>query len=644
MTVRMRRRAARARCQECGSTKISAVCHHCAQPLCSEHRVTALDEQNVPVSQEFTEYGFEKVAAVHCRSCHHIVRGQSWKHLAIASGVAVAGVLSFALSVVLAVLLLIAAAGVGGYWYWDRTRRMESSTTFEPRVPLLPHVDSVEIVESIHGRLTLDGDGRYRVDAAPPCGRLGVTMALGQPDRRRVEIHRGKVAASAPTHDLSYHAGFIALRGPAGLTFAGDRWQKNVLAIRGSLSEHPFLRPEGPSGNGGWNLRFDYSPWIPDPGRNPIPIQLTPTLMHAQDQRTLDLELRWTDFGPDEAPLAVETIDLLRLYRPVEWGVVEHVTGRAVSGSAVTPDGRPAQVVEWRQVPLSEEDLARRRHVFTVRFENKINLADVLTGVVEVKFAGALSGLEGLGLYDPLGVRRAGHPQRTSSTTVAVDFTLALSSIRYQDVRIVPNQQRWPEDSARRERTDFDGVIPDYETVIALTTEMSEDGYYVKEVFENPPRDRGRANTTNRSWDVTGRRYNGVYPVDFHLSLTGEEVNDGEVRAHGGNTTVKLTVQGAFANSEMENRIGREWDRLHELVSDTLARRVLPGKRTRNAHSPPEPEPAEWPTEPAAPAAHGRDVAALRFKLMERLINGEITQDAYDRISRNLDEMDGAGR
>ncbi len=116
-------------------------------------------------------------------------------------------------------------------------------------------------------------------------------------------------------------------------------------------------------------------------------------------------------------------------------------------------------------------------------------------------------------------------------------------------------------------------MVPGDETVIALTNAMSEDGYYVKHVIENPPRSGGRADLVQRYWDIVGRRYEGVYPIDFHIILTGEEVHTGDIRPERGTTKVRIVVKGAYTDNEMDKSINNEWDQLRRLTQETLRRR-----------------------------------------------------------------------
>ena len=71
---------------------------------------------------------------------------------------------------------------------------------------------------------------------------------------------------------------------------------------------------------------------------------------------------------------------------------------------------------------------------------------------------------------------------------------------------------------------------------------------------------------------IAGRRYEGVYPIDFHIILTGEEVHSGDIRPERGTTKVRIVVKGAYTDDEMDIRIGDEWKRLRDLTLETLGR------------------------------------------------------------------------
>lgn len=82
-----------------------------------------------------------------------------------------------------------------------------------------------------------------------------------------------------------------------------------------------------------------------------------------------------------------------------------------------------------------------------------------------------------------------------------------------------------------------------------------------------------------RYWDIAGRRYEGVYPIDFHVILTGEEVHSGDTRPESGTTRVRIVVKGAHTDDEMDTRINDEWKRLRDLTGEILnGPDSIPGK------------------------------------------------------------------
>ena len=173
--------------------------------------------------------------------------------------------------------------------------------------------------------------------------------------------------------------------------------------------------------------------------------------------------------------------------------------------------------------------------------------------------------MDGARLYSSLGQRRDDWRGATIRTRIEADFRLSLASIRYQDVRIVPEREARDDDSNAEEFR----VIPDDQMVIRLTNALSEN-YYVKRVIEHPPRSGGRADHMQRYWDIAGRRYEGVYPIEFHMVLTGEEIHRGGIRAVAGTTKVQIVVQGAYTEDEMKDRIDQEWKELRALTRETL--------------------------------------------------------------------------
>lgn len=206
-----------------------------------------------------------------------------------------------------------------------------------------------------------------------------------------------------------------------------------------------------------------------------------------------------------------------------------------------------------------------------VRFKGKIFSEHELSGRLEATMKPALSGVEGVRMYHALGAGGAVSGTPSVKTRIEAEFTLSLASIRYQAVRVLPERT---EDSYA---TDFPAV-PGDDTIIALTNALANNEFYVKRVTENPPRGGGRADIMHRIWDIVGRNYEGMHPVDFHLILTGEEVHGSNVRPEIGNTKIRTEVHGAYTNDAMRDRIDRVWERIHGVTADTLKGPQPPGR------------------------------------------------------------------
>ncbi len=410
------------------------------------------------------------------------------------------------------------------------------------------------------------------------------------------------------------------------------------IAFRGAVAGHPLFSQVSGRPTGQWAVRLPYGL---DETRKPgsVPVWLVPSLVPASDKRTLELDLHWVALdegrpGEKRRELALDRFELIELVVPTSWGNVERADPPAFIGN---PESAAVRTIQWKQLPPGRQPGSQ---TLTVRFEKQINLHDKLTGSLQALFRGTLSGITDVAMYRPTGAGWLQPPKSNVKMEASVDFELSLSSVRYQDVRVVPNDQKKDED--RRDTDNFSGVIPDHVTVVELTNGLSESGYYVKRVIENQPRRGARADMVNRYWDIAGRRYDGVFPIDFHVTLTGEEEHRGGIRASAGNTEVRLTVQGSYVDQKMEAQVEDEWDQLHEIVDAKL--------RDQAAATPAEtaaPSGAPYTPPPRQPAdsLNGDRATILRERLdaaTDKLLSGAISEDTYRRIEAQIRaELDG---
>lgn len=581
-------RAPRVRCYKCGSSYVSALCHHCWRPGCAKHVLPSPKWAEKVIGREGSGPGLESVRARHCGDCAHARVGAArtmgrWLTVGVVgTGLAAVGFIVVWLNS-LAGLVLLLAGGISGAWAYLRLRRGTVQIRTALPVPLHPKVTDVRLSEQLRGKFTLGSQGDYQTVLEPVEGTISMLLTFGRPDQDRVSRRRKR--SRDRDGEVWFSAGRLVLKGQFGVT-PGEQVGSPVLPLDGDAGDYPVFRAEHAPSSSPWKFERHYE-LRAEPDISSGPFWITPSIVPESDRHALELDIQWVEFGPDEdSPLSLDLIDLLRLEFPVSWGTMQSWDIYQVLSERSRPVSEPLpekrrRSIEWKRLSLAyrespagpeqgRQESQRRagRLTLAIRFDGQIDPGDEISGRLEVTMDGTLSGVEGVGLYTSLGERRGYAGKARIKTRIEADFALSLASIRYQAVRVVPD--RAADDSDRDSYADIFDVIPGDETVIALTNAMSDQGYYVKHVIENPPRSGARADLVQRYWDIEGRRYQGVYPLDFHVILTGEEVHSGGIRPERGTTKVRIVVRGAYTDDEMAARIGEEWEVLRELTMKTL--------------------------------------------------------------------------
>jgi hypothetical protein len=563
----------------------------------------------------------------------------------------VVGVAIAWLSVIATLVLVLVGAGLA-VWSFRELRRGASQALAGKAVPVQPKVDELRILEKLRASINLEPQGHYSPRRRSLVeGELTLAMTFGEADRGRIERWRRKTA-SARGDDTPILAGCIVLDGAVDIK-EGIGLQGRTLALNSNTSDHAVFRAEDPHVSSAWKFTWNYEAAV-STDITSGPVWITPSIVPESDRRALDLEIHWVEPGPDEEPLNPESIDLLQLNFPVAWGKVVQASESAVQGEAAedSPEQYALRSLECRQVTLTEEQSQNRYYRLSIRFEGKIESSDVLSGRLESTMKGTLSGVEGARLFGALGGHRNlpdSASARTSAraaikTRIEVDFELSLNSICYQGVRILPDRKE--EDNVEKYVQEFD-VIPNDHTVIELTNAMSEAGYYVKRVIENPPRSGGRANLVQRYWDIAGRRYEGVYPYDFHLVLIGEEVHSGGVGPEAGKTKVRITVQGAYTNDWMFDRIKQEWTTLRRVTAVTLTglEDRGPGSASNGSFikdpEGPSGRPGGSRTDPTSTGTPSTKLSEFLHKLDCALLDKQITPEQYWEMRERAEKQIG---
>jgi hypothetical protein len=574
-------RAPKTRCYKCGSSAVRALCHHCWRPGCAHHVRPSSGWADWLFGAEGSGPGLKKVRARHCSDCAHVRVGR-WLETGVAGlALMVVGLLAIPASLLAGLCLIVVGAAAVAVAY-ARIRRRSASARADLPVPLHPKVSDVRLVERVQTCITLGAQGDYQTQVGPVEGKLTTTLTFGSHDRDRVDA-RVRKRRLAPNQKGRYLAGCLVPHGRVGIS---ELSEDRVVRLDGDARDIPVFRREDPPASSRHDVVREYR-LSADPDIDFGPFWVVPSIAPESERHVLEVDIQWTEFGPDDGePLTLDVLELLRITVPVGWGRVQGFNRGPVMISS--PDGGDgSQTLEWKQLSPDQAERKARQLTIAVQFENAV-LGEVdlcgdrdadLAGRLEAIMKGSLSGVDGLRMYNALGAPRTVSGIPSVKTRVEADFTLSLRSVRYQAVRVFPEHA--DEDIDRdRYAANFD-AIPDDETVIALTNALAENEFYIKRVTENPPRSGGQADVMHRYWNIAGRSYQSVHPVDFHVVLTGEEVHRGDVRPESGTTKIRIVVQGAYTDDEMCARVDNEWRRIRAVTEEVLQSQASRG------HGPP---------------------------------------------------------
>ncbi len=620
METRFKPRAPQVRCYKCGLADIFALCHHCWRPGCADHVVPAPRWTARLLGREGAGPGLANDAAMHCKECGHAAAGRELALGAAGVAAAAAGLIAAFLTLAAGLALVVAGVLLAGGAYLTARRRVARRRVGLPLL-LHPKVNDLHVTERLGVDITLVPDGRYKTSPRPVEGEISMNLVFGRPDRARLDRYAGRHAQG---RDTRFCAGCLMLLGRVDIEPQPDL-PGPVRHLEGTTGAYPVFQAEDAPASSPWHRVLSYR-LARQPTIKQGPVWVTPSLVPESDRRALELDIQWVDLGPRDKRLTLDVIDLIQLRYPVTWGKVEIASRRAIQVTTAEDYGgpEPQRSVEWRQLVPTEDERKARQLKLMIRFEDQIEREDQISGRLEAAMKGALSGLDGVRLFSSLGRRRDDWRGASIRTRVEADFELSLASIRYQDVLIVPEREGKEDDSD----TDRFCVIPDDEMVIKLTNALSDENYYVKRVIEHPPRSGGRADHVQRYWDIAGRRYEGVYPIDFHMVVTGEEIHRGDIRPVAGTTKVRIVVQGAYTDNEMKKRIDQACNDLRGLTRKTL--NGLPSGRPGTSWSHSAQAASGQEHNGADPSQVGRRLLERLGKLDEALLDGRISAEQYE--------------
>lgn len=502
MNVTVEASAPLVRCHECGSLRLQALCHHCWRPLCAEHARQFSRPRQWLFGAEVSGTGPERRRAYHCDKCEaHALGARPAVSAALAIAVAIFVVILAATMTAVAALVAAAVAVAAAGAIVVQARRRARARRRSAPMPVRPRVEKLSLTERLDVGITLDADGNYRSVPSGTTGKVEALLVFGRTDQERLErwMRRGPRGVD---RNIRLTAGRLVLAGRAVIA-ANDQLPGLLVSLDAATGDFGVFRARDAQAASSWPIELPYELSArPDLGSGPM--WITPSLMPGSDRRSMEFELQWIKLGPEDHPLEMAMIESFEVRYPVEWGEIEQVVGGSATVGIRADPARPGQTVgsiTWTQLVPSQDEQQDFRKTLRVRFKERINLGQQIRGQLGAVFNGALSGVEDIQLFGSIGERRSHSAGARIRTRIDASFQLSLASIRDQAERVYPDHAVKDGDEAGEFAATYD-VVPNDETVIELTDAMSDDGYYVKRVIENPPRSGGQAHLVQRYWDI----------------------------------------------------------------------------------------------------------------------------------------------
>lgn len=579
------KKPSQARCYKCGSVEVVQICHHCGKAICANHISKGGWSSFIFKNREYAKLMLgeeidkgEKVAA-HCEPCrkkYHL----PYDRLIFVETALLIGLFSLVGGLYfqrlgLALLSGIFLAGVVLELLFNAKAYLPLFGGYVPALPLIGRVREASIEEQISGKIDLDADRTYtsKVTIAPR-GRFNTVFQYTQSAHARYQQYLLKYGSQLGD-SLSIHPGYAMLHGENDIELGHEAARSNrndgvnnIISFEDELNRdrHRFLGVDPTERKNAWPITSIY--WIGRIGEEngkeyELPVQLVPTFIKQGNKWGITLQIQSNPKARIdyllEAGLPIVKSLTLRVLVSEAGEIRDVVPPASVEVEAQGRGGRAYNKIEWREVTAAQDGSHYPIFFIPLREIDHGDGVDEavyppetmqLSGELIIEFKGALSKLEKVSYFTPLGHLRDAlqndEPKRqeekvdlTRTTRVDIKYKLSLDSLVGQELIV------------DKVELNSRSTFPDHKMIKSLADNLSKSGFYVKRIIENRPHtQKGNANIVNRYWDIIGRSYDGLYPIDFHIIVTGNEYVEGF-----GRTRIEINVQGKASNDQIKQEI-----------------------------------------------------------------------------------------
>lgn len=438
-----------------------------------------------------------------------------------------------------------------------------------PPFPVIGRTPSATVTDRIKGYIELKENGVYSSMVINKSGELKCSLRLTPEDYHRWNEYRHRLRRRS-LQRIFYHAGFVTFDSISSLTnkfpqrthpnFIKDRI--NTIRLAYPLEGYPIFDLAQPPK---WQIETLYRYDINSVQQTyELPIQLVPNIVNEGEPQNPKTALEITvqinrEFWPESLLDFPPIIKSLKLNIPRELGKGE-VFDPSPASLPAQNDGSP---IEWSDIKLRlfEKKYPHSWHrVFYVRFARPLVSDIKFNGSITLSLAGSLSGIDNVAFYYPTGHKRDELCNIEKRTNAEIEFSLALKPLR--------NRRRYFDSRPIAKL----GVVPDHKLINDLVRKLNGSKTYVQRVIENPPQTSfAHAAFQNRFWDIGGRTYDGIYPIDFHILIYGREEYRADDKPINGNVTFEISAHATIINDGMKGKVDEFLNSIEEKINESVS-------------------------------------------------------------------------
>ena len=415
-----------------------------------------------------------------------------------------------------------------------------------PPFPLVGRDPKIQVQELLRGKVILDSEGIYEEFAETPKGNLFFSVRLTPNDFERYKKYKKKFGVKEHI-EISESAGFIAFETKNSLIFlnedSSNRKQATTLPLKKMINWRASRYDQSRS-QWIWSSDHSYEIMTLANQERILPVQLIPTIVNEGSSQALELTVQVNNEFHGYDLRANPVIEELHLYAPTS--LTNCKNQEPPSRKSLRRDDKLEMIWSNQELNQGKDEVYYR--TFFLLFINPVRENMEFSGFLRVRLEGAFSGIDNLKLFYPWGKLRSdgGLTKEDKFTDVIVDFQLTLQhaflrkfyTLAPPIIKII-------------------GLIPNYDMVIRLVEQLNYENIYVQRVIENPATTSSvDAQTRNRYWDIAGRYYYGVYPIDFHLVVTGKEKYTNEELPTTGESSFEIKIHSTVTtDTHLEDEV-----------------------------------------------------------------------------------------